>query len=217
MFRTESFRDRKDAARRLAGALAAYAETRPVVLAIPRGAVPMGAVVAEALGGELDVVLVRKIGLPGQPEFALGAVDESGVVVLPEESARFGVDARSLERLAQPELATIARRRAAWTPLRPPVNVEGRTVIVVDDGAATGSTMVAALDAVRRRGAARVVAAVPVASVEAAAWIRDHADDAVFLAVPEAFGAVGYYYDDFGEVTDADVAACLAARSTSGT
>ncbi len=199
------FRDRLDAAAQLAQRLASYQQLRPLVVGIPRGAVPMAASIARALGGDLDVVLVRKLGMPGHAEFGLGAVDESGRAVLFAPPEQYGVDRETLQAIMRRELEVIARRRAAYTALRPPIDPRGRVVIVVDDGAATGSTLVAALDAVRRGGAARVVAAVPVASPEAGRLIRAHADEAVILEEPPGFMAVGAFYHRFAEVSDEDV------------
>lgn len=204
------FRDRQDAAVRLAERLAHLRGHHPLVLAIPRGAVPMAAAIARALDGTLDVVLVRKIGLPGHEEFAIGAIDESGRVFLPEDPARFGVDPSVFEGLARREADVLRRRRAAYSGIHASVDPRDRIVVVVDDGAATGASMVAALDSVRARGAARVIAAVPVASPEAAQRIRARADEALILVEPQDFQAVGSWYLDFSQVTDDEVTAILA-------
>jgi putative phosphoribosyl transferase len=208
------FRDRLDAAQKLTDSLALYRGRNPLVLAIPRGAVPMGEVMARGLEGELDVVLIRKIGLPYQPELAIGAVDEAGNLTTPADPALLGISPELLQELARPERARNAQRRAAWTPLRAPVDPRDRIAIVVDDGAATGATMVAALDSTRARGAARVIAAVPVASVEAAARIAEHADEVSILFTSASFFAVSQYYGDFAEVDDEAVAAILARSPT---
>lgn len=205
------FLDRDDAGRQLADALAHYRGTRPVVLAIPRGAVPIGRVIADALDGELDVVLVRKLGAPGNPEFAIGAVDERGEVLLNEYAAEAGADATYTRRIAQRELALIRERRARYRPGRPATALAGRTVIVVDDGLATGATMVAALKAVRAQGPARLVCAVPVAAPDSLARVSALADEVICLATPRPFHAVGSHYLDFGSVTDEEVVALLAA------
>lgn len=207
------YRDRLHAAALLAEQLGEYAGRDPLVLGVPRGAVPMAAAIAERLDADLDVVLVRKIGMPGQEEFALGAVDEEGHVFLPTPSEAYGVDRRSIDLLAKREIARLAQRRAAYTPMRRSIDPRGRLVIIVDDGAATGASMVAAIESVRRRGAAEIIAAVPVASVEAADVIGRHADRVVILATPPDFMAVALWYEDFGEVSDGDVLAILARHA----
>jgi predicted phosphoribosyltransferase len=208
------FTDRAQAARELAVALAPLRGQRPLVLAIPRGAVPMARDLATALDGDLDVVLARKLGHPLAPEVAVGAVDEAGHVVLADDPFGSPLPDDVLAELVARETARIRARRAALTPVRGPVDPAGRTVVVVDDGAATGSTMVAALDSLRGRGAARLVAALPVAAPAAATRIRAHADDAVILHEPPGFTAVGACYDDFDEVTDARVLEVLGCGGT---
>src|SRR5574337_675496 len=205
------FLDREDAGRQLAVALAHYRGAQPLVLAIPRGAVPIGRIVAEALDGELDVVLVRKLGAPGNLEFAIGAVDEQGAVLLNEDAAQVGASDAYVRQIAQRELALIRARRACYRPGQPLVAVAGRTVIVVDDGLATGATMVAALKAVRAQGPARLVCAVPVAAADSLARVSALADEVVCLATPRPFHAVGSHYLDFGSVSDEEVVALLAA------
>ncbi len=204
------FHDRDDAGRQLAAALAHYRGTDPVVLAIPRGGVPLGRVVADALGGELDVVLVRKLGAPDNPEFAIGAVDERGTVLLNDYATQFGADEAYVRQLAQRELALIRARRARYRPGQPPVALAGRTVIVLDDGLATGATMVAALRAIRAQKPQRLVCAVPVAAEDSLARVSGLADEVVCLATPRPFRAVGLYYLDFAGVTDEEVIALLA-------
>ncbi len=210
------FHDRDDAARQLAAALAHFRGTRPVILAIPRGAVPMGRMIADALGGELDVVLVRKLGAPGNPEYAIGAVDEHGAVMLSEYAAQAGADHVYVQREAQRQLALIRERRQRYRPGQTPVALAGRTVIVLDDGLATGSTMIAALKAARAQGPGRLVCAVPVAAHDSLAQVARYADEVVCLATPRPFIAVGPYYLDFAGVTDEQVIEILAAPASHG-
>lgn len=211
------FRDRLEAGRRLAEALIAYQGRQPLVLAVPRGAVPMGKVVADRLGGDLDVVLVRKIGAPFQPELALAAIDESGWIY---RTPGLGDDPEFADYVtaeAAVQLGVIHRRRAQYTPQRPPREAGGRIVIVVDDGLATGATMITALHALRERKPARLVCAVPVAPAETLARIRPYADEVVCLATPAWFEAVGQFYADFAQVGDDEVVATLHAAEAAAT
>jgi predicted phosphoribosyltransferase len=203
------FRDRIDAAERLAHALSPWRGQHPLVLAIPRGAVPMAVLIARRLQGEVDLVLVRKLHAPGAPEFAVGAVDESGWVYVAPHAAATGASPAYLEEQVKEQLQEIARRRALYTPQRPAIAAAGRVVIVVDDGLATGATMVAALHAVRQRAPARLVCAVPVASRDAVQLVHSHADEVVCLQVPEDFGAVGRFYAAFPQLEDEEVIAAL--------
>ena len=205
------FNDRNDAARQLAVRLAGYAAERPLVLAIPRGGVPLGRVIADALQAELDVVLVRKIGAPSNPEFAVGAVGESGTIDLADYAARAGADAGYIAAEAQRQQALIRRRRAQYSARRPPIPLRGRTVILVDDGLATGATARAALHEIRRQHPARIICAVPVAAMDAAAAIAPLVDDFICLHSPPQFDGVGQFYRDFAQVNDAEVERLLAA------
>ena len=204
------FTDRIDAAHRLAQALSGYQGEHPLVLAIPRGAVPMAKLIAAELGGEVDVVLVRKLPAPGNPEFAIGAVDESGWTYLADHARRMGIDDAYIEEERAAQVALMARRRAQYTPVRPPIEAAGRVVIVVDDGLATGSTMIAALHAIRAKGPRKLICAVPVAPPETADRVRDYCDELVCLETPYAFHAVGQFYRSFPQVDDDEVIALLA-------
>lgn len=203
------FLDRADAALRLCERLQAYRGQRPLVLAIPRGAVPMGKLLAEHLQGELDVVLVRKLRAPFQPELAIGSVDESGWTYLAPYAAASGADEAYIATERSAQLETIRRRRAAYTPVRAPVDPAGRVVIVVDDGLATGATMVAALHGLRQRQPARLICAVPVASSSALAQVTPLADEVVCLQAPPGFEAVGQFYRHFPQIDDEEVMAVL--------
>lgn len=205
------FRDREEAARHLLRALERFRGERPLVLAIPRGAVRMGRVIAEGLGGELDVVLVRKIGAPGNPELAIGAVDEQGVVVLNDNAAWLGTDTAYVQHEAGRQLALIRERRERYRHGQPPLPVRDRCVIVVDDGLATGATMGAALKATRAQDPSRLICAVPVAAHESLVEVAELADEVVCLATPAPFFAVGQYYSNFSGVSDDEVAQVLAA------
>lgn len=202
------FQNREHAAHLLVEQLSPdYKHKNPLVLGIPRGALPMAEIIAEALRGELDVVLVHKLGHPNQPEFAIGAVDESGREYLADWASE--LDAESIEREKERQLAVLRRRREQYTPLHPPIDPHGRIAIVVDDGVATGSTMIAALRAVRARKPEKLICAVAVASRSALQAIEQEADALVCLMTPAEFFAVGQFFKDFEQVTDEDVARIL--------
>jgi len=209
------YRDRAEAARLLAQALSSWRRQRPLVLAIPRGAVPMGRVIGDALGGELDVVLVRKLPAPGNPEFAVGAVAETGWSHLAEYAASAGATPEYVERAVASQRETMQHRRAQYTPVRPPLDPADRIAIVVDDGLATGETMLAALHAVRAGKPRRLICAIPVATSDALSKIRPYADEVVCLQTPGLFYAVGQFYRDFRQVDDREVVALLRYEATS--
>ncbi len=207
------FENRTAAARQLAMALEEYRNRHPLVLAIPRGAVPMAKIVADELGGELDVVLVHKIGAPGNPEFAVGSVDESGWVYLAEYAAEVGANDEYVQKEVARQMEAIRQRRMQYTPVRPPIDPAGRVVIVIDDGLATGSTMIAALHALRTRKPAELICAIPVAPPDTLDKVRGNADRVICLSTPFNFGAVAQFYEEFPQITDAEVIATLAATS----
>ena len=216
MRRKLTFADRAEAGRLLAERLAALRLEAPLVLALPRGGVPVAAEVARALSAPLDVAFVRKIGAPYQPELAVGAVAdgvEPEIVLNDELVASLGIDADFIAAQARRELASIERRRAEYAPLRARVDPEGRAVIVIDDGVATGMTMQAALRHLKRRKPARLIAAVPVASRDALEMLEREADEVVCLAAPRDFSSVGAFYRDFGQVSDEEVATLLRAAN----
>jgi putative phosphoribosyl transferase len=211
---TMTFRDRVDAGRRLAERLAVHSGESAVVVALPRGGVPVAAEVAKALGAPLDVLVVRKLGCPWQPELGMGAIAEGDITVRNEDLIeRIGVDDATIRAVADRERAELDRRVRRYRGDRPPVPVEGRTAILVDDGIATGSTARAAVDVLRRRGASRVVLAVPVAPREAVIALGDVADEVVAVETPRLFMAIGQFYDDFTQTSDDEVATLLAERS----
>lgn len=206
------FRDRRDAGRLLAGKLGAYAGRADLlVLALPRGGVPVGFEVALALGAPLDVFLVRKLGVPGREELAMGAIASGGVQVLNREVVEMlGISDRAIEAAASREQQELERRERAYRSDRPKIDPEGRTVILVDDGLATGSTMLAAVRALRRLNPAHIVVAVPTAAAETCADFRFEVDDIVCASTPEPFYGVGQWYQDFSQTTDEEVYDLLA-------
>ncbi len=209
-----SFRNRSDAGRRLAKLLTPYKSKQPVILALPRGGVPVAAEVAEALHVPLDLLIVRKIGVPFQPELAMGAVVDGRhpLIVRNEDIIHAaGVSEASFGMVCERELAEIQRRRELYLGGRVHPELKGRWVIVIDDGVATGATTRAALRAVRKQEPARLILAIPVASSEVLHELRDDADEILCLEEHDPFGAVGIYYDHFAQVSDADVATILAS------
>ena len=210
--RRGAFRDRRAAGRLVAAKLARYAE-RPdvVVLALPRGGVPVAYEVAQALDAPLDVFAVRKLGLPGHEELAMGAVATGGVRVLNEQIVRaLSLPPDLIDAVAAREQHELARRERLYRGDRPPLDVRGRTVILVDDGLATGATMHAAIEALRAQQPARIVVAVPTAAPETCEALRAKADEVVCAITPEPFYAVGLWYDDFSQTSDDEVRQLLA-------
>jgi putative phosphoribosyl transferase len=209
---TVRFANRRDAGRQLGIRLGHLTAERPIVVGLPRGGIPVAYEVAQALGAPLDVLVVRKLGCPWQPELGVGALGEGGIRVLNESLLGLtGVTERQLEAVAARESAELEHRVQRYRGERQPFPVTGRTVIVVDDGLATGFTARAGIEVLRRRGAQRIVLAVPVAPSDAVAELRTVADDVVCLHTPSEFQAIGQFYDDFTQTTDDDVAALLTA------
>ena len=205
------FLDRREAGKLLARALAHYAGRKDVVvLGLPRGGVPVAAEVARALGAPLDVLIVRKLGAPGQDELAIGAIAEGGARVLNQGLVEnLGLTRWQIDELAQSEERELERRVQIYRGGRDPLPVADRTVIVVDDGIATGATMRAGLQSLRARGATLVVAAAPVGAADSVDALREDADEVVVLETPAWFRAVGQWYENFGQTTDEEVRACL--------
>jgi predicted phosphoribosyltransferase len=211
-----AFQDRADAGRQLAARLRSYA-SQPglLVLALPRGGVPVGFEVARALGAPLDVLLVRKLGVPGQEELAMGAIASGGVRVLRQDViAALRIPPQAVETVLTAEQRELERREHAYRDDQPTPNVRGKTVILVDDGLATGSTMRAAAAALRQQGPAQLVVAVPVAAHSTYDTLRAEVDNLVCIATPEPFDGVGLWYEDFRQTTDEEVRDLLARAST---
>lgn len=203
-----NFVDREQAAELLAVKLRKFSVERPVVLAIPRGAVPLGKIIAENLGADLDVILVRKLGAPGNPEYALGAVSEFGEIYIRPEQEEY-LSQAYLKEVIERERDVIKKRRLLYTPYRSPIAQSGRTVILVDDGIATGATMLSAVKFARAAHAKKIVVAAPVVSFEAAEELRKVADECVFLEVSKSMWAISQFYEDFRQITDDEVCETL--------
>ena len=209
------FADRRHAGQVLARVLGKYAgHSDVVVLALPRGGVPVAYEVARRLDVPLDVFVVRKLGVPGCEEFAMGALASGGLIILNEDPIReLGISREDIVKAAQAESQELLRRERAYRGDRPPVDVSGKTAILIDDGLATGSTMRAAIQALRQRNPAKIVAAVPVAAPEACSEMSEEADDVICAITPQPFYAVGLWYQDFSQNTDEEVRALLEAAN----
>lgn len=207
------FRDRIDAGRQLAAKLQHLKERNPVVLALPRGGVPVGFEIAQALGAPLDLVLVRKIGVPWQPELALGAVtdgDDPSVFIDRDLSSELAIPEDYITEETELQIEELERRKRAYRAGRAPLDIAGRAAIVVDDGIATGATMRVALQATRRRNPSWLVLAAPVAAPDTIARLRPETDEVVCVETPAGLGSIGFYYRDFHQISDAEVTDILA-------
>lgn len=204
-----TFQNREHAARLLVQKLMKFKGKHPLILAIPRGAAPMAKLIAKELEGEVDVVLVRKLGAPYNPEFAIGSVDETGWTYLADYAASSGGTKEYIEAEKQKQLEIMQRRRIQYTPIRPPIDPAGRFVIIVDDGLATGATMISALHATKAKNPAFLVCAVPVSPLDTISKVAEYADEVVCLETPANFYAVGQFYEEFYQVSDEEVVAIL--------
>jgi putative phosphoribosyl transferase len=204
-----TFRNRYDAGRRLAAALEQYRGDRPVILGLPRGGVVVGYEIARALAAPLDVLIVRKLGAPGAEEYAIGAVAPGATLLNRQLIAALGVSEDYLQRVIVRETEEMIRRERVYRSNRPALPLEGRTVILVDDGLATGATAHAAVESLRRRKPKKIIFAAPVCSVDGAKALESVADGVVCLECPQDFGAVGFWYQEFAPTSDAEVIACL--------
>lgn len=210
---SRAFENRTEAGRALAEQLADLRGQSPVILGIPRGAVPMAAVIADELDGELDVVIVRKLGAPGNPELAIGSVTESGDAIVNRELARHtGASDEYIEQEQRRQMQRIEERRRVYRQVRPKVALHDRVVVIVDDGFATGATMKAALESARSENPRRLIAAAPVGAQDTVRQMADYADEVICLRAPRFFGAVGAFYRDFGQVSDEEVLQVLRDR-----
>lgn len=206
------FSDRNDAAKKLADKLKHYKGLNPLILATPRGSVPMAKIIAAELGGDFDVVLVRKLRAPYQPELAIGSIDESGWAYIAPHAASTGASADYIEAEKKAQMETIQKRRNQYTPICPPIDPARRIVIVIDDGLATGATMISALHGLGARNPAKLICAVPVAPPDTIKKVQGMADEVVCLLMPAYFMAVGQFYRDFSQVEDDEVIRLLGDR-----
>jgi putative phosphoribosyl transferase len=212
------FADRRDAGRQLAAALLPFAEEKPVVVGLPRGGIPVAEEVARALGAPLEFLAVRKLGAPHNPEYGIGAIAEGGTRVFdPEAIAVLDIDNQMLEKIVAGELAELRRRVDTYRGRRPPRSLEGRTVVLVDDGVATGVTDTAALRAIRHRRPRRLILAVPVCAPDSAARLQQEADELVCLVEPQMLYGVGQWYRDFSQTSDEEVVASLGVERNAAT
>jgi putative phosphoribosyl transferase len=205
----DRFTDRRAAGQDLAGRLEHLRDQRPVILGLPRGGVPVAAEVAQALGAPLDVIVVRKVGLPDQPELAVGAIGEEGARVINDRVLAYA-DPQAVARVEEAERTELLRRVAEWRSGADPIPLTGRTVVIVDDGIATGATAAVAAHVARARGASHVVIAVPVAPPEAVLTLRSAADEVIVARTPRNFAAVGQWYADFSPTSNDEVTRLLA-------
>ncbi len=211
------FLDRNEAANQLAEKLIAYRGKNPLVLAVPRGAMPMAKIITAHLGGSFDVVLVRKLRAPLYPEFAIGAVDESGWTYVADFAARAGADEKYIAYEKQLQMDVIKKRRELYTPIRGPIDPKGRIVIVVDDGLATGASMIAALHGLRASKPAKLICAVPVSPLDTLNKVAALADEVICLETPDDFQAVGQFYVNFPQVEDSEVIEILESAQMQNT
>lgn len=197
------------AAEVLAEQLESYKNDHPLILGIPRGSVPMAKLLADRLNGEVDVVLAHKIGAPDNPEFAIGSVSEFGAPYRSHGLEFYEISSQRFREMADAELKNLKKRRETYSPIRPPISPNGRVVIIVDDGIATGSTMIAAVRAVRSQHPKKIIVASPVTSPGAARLIREEADQLITLGTPSDFFSISQYYEQFPQVTDEDICRIL--------
>lgn len=205
-----AFKNREQAAELLAARLSLYRSHHPLILGIPRGAVPMAKILADRLGGDLDVVLVHKIGAPDNPEFAVGSVSEFGSIYRSEAVEYYEISNSYIEKVAKRELEKLKERRRAYLPIHPPISPKGRFVIIVDDGIATGATVLSAIRAVRTLKPKKILVTAPVASPRTIQAIQREADNVVILETPPEFFSISQFYEEFPQVTDSEVLEILS-------